>query len=70
MSGSINYISCGLLWIGLLAKLPYLVRHGSEPSLRAINGVLAFASLCFLFGAPASVKLIIRSAAYRTWPPR
>ncbi|GGW13899.1 hypothetical protein GCM10018980_14970 [Streptomyces capoamus] len=58
MSGSINYISCGLLWIGLLAKLPYLVRHGSEPSLRAINGVLAFASLCFLFGAPASVKLI------------
>ncbi|MGW2461813.1 MAB_1171c family putative transporter [Streptomyces sp. NPDC001761] len=58
MSGSINYISCGLLWIGLLVKLPDLIRQWSEPSLRAINGVLGFASLCFLFGAPASVKLI------------
>ncbi|WP_225829199.1 hypothetical protein [Streptomyces naphthomycinicus] len=58
MSGAINYISCGLLWIALLARLPDLVRHGSEPSLRAVNGVLAFASLCFLLGAPASVKVI------------
>ncbi|MEU3861263.1 hypothetical protein AB0F03_28525 [Streptomyces sp. NPDC028722] len=60
MSGSINYISCGLLWIGLLVKLPGLIRNGSEPSLRAINGVLAFASLCFLFGAPRSVEVINR----------
>ncbi|MFF7977290.1 MAB_1171c family putative transporter [Streptomyces sp. NPDC007905] len=60
MSGSINYISCGLLWIGLLVKLPDLMRHWSEPSLRAINGVLAFASLCFLFGAPSSVGVINR----------
>jgi hypothetical protein len=60
MSGSINYISCGLLWIGLLVKLPDLVRHWRDPSLRAINGALAFASLCFLFGAPASVRVINR----------
>ncbi|MFF9087455.1 hypothetical protein ACF1BE_13735 [Streptomyces sp. NPDC014991] len=60
MSGSINYISCGLLWIGLLVKLPGLIRNGSEPSLRAINGVLAFASLCFLLGAPSSVEVINR----------
>ncbi|MFJ7149105.1 hypothetical protein ACIQVT_13025 [Streptomyces sp. NPDC100445] len=60
MSGAINYISCGLLWIGLLVKLPGLIRRGSEPSLRAINAVLAFASLCFLFGAPTSVEVINR----------
>ncbi|OYP13576.1 hypothetical protein CFC35_02955 [Streptomyces sp. FBKL.4005] len=60
MSGAINYVSCGLLWIGLLVKLPALIRHWSEASLRAINGVLALASLCFLFGAPASVRLINR----------
>ncbi|MET9449738.1 hypothetical protein [Streptomyces cinerochromogenes] len=60
MSGSINYISCGLLWIGLLVKLPDLIRHWSERSLRAVNGVLALASLCFLFGAPASVQVINR----------
>ncbi|AYN43118.1 hypothetical protein D9753_34305 [Streptomyces dangxiongensis] len=60
MSGSINYISCGLLWIGLLVKLPGLIRNGSEPSLRAINAVLAFASLCFLLGAPSSVEVINR----------
>ncbi|MCE0444647.1 hypothetical protein LT493_02450 [Streptomyces tricolor] len=40
-------MSCGLLWIGLLVKLPALIRHWSEASLRAINGVLALASLCF-----------------------
>ncbi|WP_202515727.1 MULTISPECIES: hypothetical protein [unclassified Streptomyces] len=60
MSGSINYVSCGLLWIALLVKLPDLVRHRREPSLLAISGVLASASLCFLFGAPASVKVINR----------
>ncbi|MGW2705005.1 MAB_1171c family putative transporter [Streptomyces sp. NPDC001340] len=60
MSGTINYVSCGLLWIGLLAKLPDLIRHWSELSLRAINAVLAFASLCFLFGAPSSVGVINR----------
>ncbi|MBL1103088.1 hypothetical protein JK361_00405 [Streptomyces sp. 5-8] len=60
MSGSINYISCGLLWIGLLMKLPDLIRNWADPSLRAINGVLAFASLCFLFGAPSSVRVINR----------
>ncbi|MEU6669271.1 MAB_1171c family putative transporter [Streptomyces sp. NPDC046727] len=58
MSGSINYISFGLLCIGLLVKLPDLIRHWSDPSLRAISGVLAFASLCFLFGAPSSVRVI------------
>ncbi|MFF0777616.1 hypothetical protein [Streptomyces sp. NPDC003720] len=60
MSGAINYISCGLLWVGLLAKLPDLIRHRGELSQRAINGVLAFASLCFLFGAPPSVGVINR----------
>ncbi|WEO94235.1 MAB_1171c family putative transporter [Streptomyces sp. FXJ1.172] len=58
MSGAIYYISCGLLWIGLLVKLPDLIRRWGDPSLRAINGVLAFASLCFLFGAPSSVRVI------------
>ncbi|MEU2552306.1 hypothetical protein ABZ589_11500 [Streptomyces sp. NPDC013313] len=60
MSGAINYVSCGLLWVGLLAKLPDLIRHRSDLSQRAINAVLAFASLCFLFGAPPSVGMINR----------
>ena len=60
MSGAINYISCGLLWTALLFRLPDLKRHWSEPSLRAIIGVLGFASLCFLFGAPPTVALINR----------
>ncbi|MGW2488981.1 MAB_1171c family putative transporter [Streptomyces sp. NPDC001606] len=60
MSGTINYTSCGLLWAGLLVKLPDLLRHWREPSVRAVNGVLAIASLCFLLGAPASVRVINR----------
>lgn len=60
MSGAINYFCCGLLWLGLLVKAPDLIRNWHEPSLRAINGVLAFASLCWLFGAPPTVGVINR----------
>ncbi|MFE9609579.1 hypothetical protein [Streptomyces sp. NPDC006012] len=58
MSGLINYVSCAALSLGLLMKLPDLVRHWRDPSLRAINAVLALASLCFLFGAPPTVGTI------------
>ncbi|MFR0357396.1 hypothetical protein [Streptomyces sediminimaris] len=58
MNGAINYVSCGLLWVALLFRLPDLTRRRPDPSLRAIVGVLAFASLCFLFGAPPTVALI------------
>ncbi|MGW2235216.1 MAB_1171c family putative transporter [Streptomyces sp. NPDC001759] len=58
MSGAINYISCGLLWVALLFRLPDIRRHWSEPSLRAIIAVLGFASMCFLLGAPPTVALI------------
>lgn len=60
MNGAINYVSCGLLWTALLFRLPDLTRRRPDPSLRAIVGVLAFASLCFLFGAPPTVALINR----------
>ncbi|MET9913929.1 MAB_1171c family putative transporter [Streptomyces sp. NPDC006476] len=60
MSGAINYISCALLWIALLFRLPDLARRRIDPSLRAIVAVLGFASLCFLFGAPPTVALINR----------
>lgn len=60
MSGAINYVSCGLLWVALLLRLPDLIRRWVDPSLRAIVGVLGFASLCFLFGAPPTVALINR----------
>ncbi|MFF5854484.1 hypothetical protein ACFY8B_02420 [Streptomyces sp. NPDC012751] len=58
MTGAINYTSCVLLCVGLLVRLPGLVRHGGDPSVRAVNVVLAFASLCFLLGAPSSVRVI------------
>ncbi|MFG2793452.1 hypothetical protein [Streptomyces sp. NPDC048419] len=60
MNGAINYVSCGLLWTALLFRLPDLARRRLDPSLRAIVGVLGFASLCFLFGAPPTVALINR----------
>ncbi|MGW4565924.1 MAB_1171c family putative transporter [Streptomyces sp. NPDC004561] len=58
MSDLINYVSCGLLWLGLLAKAPDLLRRWRDPFLLALSSVLAFASLCFLFGAPHTVGLI------------
>ncbi|MFG2357794.1 MAB_1171c family putative transporter [Streptomyces sp. NPDC048521] len=58
MSDLINYVSCGLLWLSLLAKAPDLVRRWRDPFLLAISSVLAFASLCFLFGAPRTVGFI------------
>jgi hypothetical protein len=58
VSDLINYASCGLLWLGLLAKAPDLVRRWRDPFLLAISSVLAFASLCFLFGAPHTVGFI------------
>ncbi|WP_369228545.1 MAB_1171c family putative transporter (plasmid) [Streptomyces sp. R39] len=60
MSGAINYVSCAVLWIGLLVKLPDLVHQWNDLSLRAINVLLASASLCFLLGAPPTVGLINR----------
>ncbi|MFE3263654.1 MAB_1171c family putative transporter [Streptomyces sp. NPDC059215] len=59
MSGLINYISCGALWLGLGAKLPDLVRH-RDPFLRALSAALALGSLCFLLGAPPTVGVINR----------
>ncbi|MFG2881870.1 MAB_1171c family putative transporter [Streptomyces sp. NPDC048297] len=61
MSGLINYISCGILWLALLAKAPDVARNRRDPFLLSISGVLVFASLCFLFGAPPVVGFINRA---------
>ncbi|MEU6091424.1 MAB_1171c family putative transporter [Streptomyces sp. NPDC047085] len=58
MSGLINYISCGILWLGLLAKAPDVARNRRDPFLLSISSVLAFASLCFLLGAAPTVGFI------------
>ncbi|MEU2716805.1 MAB_1171c family putative transporter [Streptomyces sp. NPDC007205] len=60
MSGLINYISCGALWLGLAVKSPDLSRHWRDPYLRAICAVLALAGLCFLLGAPPTVGAVNR----------
>ncbi|MGW2612880.1 MAB_1171c family putative transporter [Streptomyces mirabilis] len=60
MSGLINFISCGVLWLGLAAKMPDLVRHRRDPFLCALSGTLFFGSLCFLLGAPPMVGAINR----------
>ncbi|MFI1163199.1 MAB_1171c family putative transporter [Streptomyces sp. NPDC020801] len=60
MSGLINYISCGVLWLGLAVKAPDLVRHRHDPYLRAICAVLGLGSVCFLFGAPPTVGAVNR----------
>ncbi|WLW55363.1 MAB_1171c family putative transporter [Streptomyces sp. YU58] len=58
MSGLINYISCGLLWLGVLVKAPDLIRHRRDPYLRAICAVLALAGLCFFLGAEPTVAAV------------
>ncbi|MEU7061415.1 MAB_1171c family putative transporter [Streptomyces sp. NPDC046197] len=58
MSSLINYASGGLLWLGLLVKIPDLVRHRRDPFLRAICSVLGFAGLSFFLGAPPTVGAI------------
>ncbi|MFF2364226.1 MAB_1171c family putative transporter [Streptomyces sp. NPDC058122] len=60
MSGLINYVSCGVLWLGLTVRAPDLVRHWRDPILRAVCAVMALAGLCFLLGAPPTVGAINR----------
>ncbi|MFE9770588.1 MAB_1171c family putative transporter [Streptomyces sp. NPDC005931] len=60
MSGLINYVSCGVLWLGLVIKAPDLLRHRGDPYLRAICAVLGLAGLCFFLGAPPTVGTINR----------
>lgn len=60
MSGTINYISCGVLWLGLTLKVPDLVRHRRDPFLRAICAPLGLAGLSFLLGAAPTVGAINR----------
>ncbi|MEU0439141.1 MAB_1171c family putative transporter [Streptomyces sp. NPDC006186] len=58
MNGLTNYISCGVLWLGLAVKAPDLVRHRHDPYLRAICAVLGLAGLCFFLGAPPTVGAV------------
>ncbi|MFC0493818.1 MAB_1171c family putative transporter [Streptomyces mutabilis] len=60
MNGVINYVSCGVLWLGLLVKAPDLLRHRRDPYLWAICAVLGLAGLCFLLGAPPTVGAVNR----------
>jgi hypothetical protein len=60
MNGLTNYVSCGVLWLGLAVKAPDLVRHRRDPYLRSICGVLGLAGLCFLLGAPPTVGAVNR----------
>ncbi|MET8243104.1 MAB_1171c family putative transporter [Streptomyces sp. NPDC005202] len=60
MSGLINYVSCGVLWLGLAVKAPDLIRHRHDPYLRAICAVLGLAGVCFLLGAPPTVGAVNR----------
>jgi hypothetical protein len=58
MNGLINYVSCGLLWLGLVVKAPDLVRHRGDPYLRAICAVLGLAGVCFFLGAEPTVAAV------------
>ncbi|MFE2581009.1 MAB_1171c family putative transporter [Streptomyces sp. NPDC059378] len=60
MSGLINYVSCGVLWLGLVVKAPDLMRHRRDPYLRAICVVLGLAGACFFLGAPPTVGAVNR----------
>ncbi|MFG2131732.1 MAB_1171c family putative transporter [Streptomyces sp. NPDC048751] len=58
MNGLINYISCGVLWLGLVVKAPDLLRHRRDPYLRAICAVLGLAGVCFFLGAEPTVAAV------------
>ncbi|MET9440256.1 MAB_1171c family putative transporter [Streptomyces sp. NPDC006610] len=60
MSSLINYVSCAVLWLGLLVKAPDLIRHRHDPHLRAICAVLGLAGACFFLGAPPTVGAVNR----------
>jgi hypothetical protein len=60
MSGLINYVSCGVLWLGLAVKAPDLIRHRHDPYLRGICAVLGLAGVCFFLGAPPTVGAVNR----------
>ncbi|WP_019982225.1 MULTISPECIES: MAB_1171c family putative transporter [unclassified Streptomyces] len=60
MTGLINYVSCGALWLGLAVKTPDLIRHRHDPYLRAICAVLGLAGVCFLLGAAPTVGAVNR----------
>ncbi|MGW3154622.1 MAB_1171c family putative transporter [Streptomyces sp. NPDC001089] len=58
--GIVQYVSCGVLWLGLAVKSPDLIRHWRDPILRVICAVMALAGLCFAFGSPPTVGAINR----------
>lgn len=58
MSSLIDYLSCGLLWLGVLVKAPDLIRHWHDPYLRVICVFLGLAGACFFLGAPPTVGAI------------
>lgn len=60
MNGLIAYISCAVLWLGLVVKAPDLIRHRHDPYLRAICAVLGLAGLCFFLGSPPTVGAVNR----------
>jgi hypothetical protein len=60
VSGVLNYVSCGVLWLGLAVKAPDLVRHRRDPYLRALCAVLGLAGLSFLLGAPPTIGAVNR----------
>jgi hypothetical protein len=60
VNGLANYVSCAVLWLGLAARAPDLVRHRHDPYLRSLCAVLGLAGLCFLLGAPPTVGAVNR----------
>ncbi|WP_234029417.1 MAB_1171c family putative transporter [Streptomyces sp. PsTaAH-124] len=60
MSGMINYVSCGALWLGLAVKTPDLVSRRHDPYLRTLCVVLALAGTCFVLGAAPTVGAVNR----------
>ncbi|MFE2536876.1 MAB_1171c family putative transporter [Streptomyces sp. NPDC059371] len=58
--GLVQYVSCGVLWLGLAVKAPDLIRHWRDPQLRVICAVMALAGWCFAFGSPPTVGAINR----------
>lgn len=60
MNGLIYYVAAAVLWTGLAAQLPDLLRHRTDPLKRSFCAVILLSGLCFVLGAPPTVILVNR----------
>lgn len=58
VNGLIYYVAAAVLWAGLAAQIPDLLRYRRDPLKWTFCVVIFLSGLCFLLGAPPTVALV------------